>query len=373
MSRRTLDARAALVRLREAAAAVDRAMTFMEVCGTHTMSAFRCGLPSVMPENVTLLSGPGCPVCVTAQGDIDLILMAAEQPGVTVCTYGDMLRVPGRRGSLERARSRGAEVRVVYSTLDAVRFAAANPGREVVFAAVGFETTAPATAAAIAKAEALGLDNFSVLVSHKRVLPAMRALLDSGDIQLDGFLAPGHVSVIIGVDVYRPIVDNYGVPCVISGFEEVHLTAGLARLAEMVRDGETGLINLYGEAVTASGNVHAQKLLERFFEPVDMRWRGLGVIPQSGLGLRSTYRRFDTQVRLGLQTPEDREVKGCRCGEVLAGRCTPAECELFATRCTPIQPLGPCMVSSEGTCQAWFKYHRHHVQAGGAAQIASAS
>jgi hydrogenase expression/formation protein HypD len=346
-----------LSRLRSASQALGRPVTFMEVCGTHTMSAFRCGLHSLMPDNVTLLSGPGCPVCVTAQGDIDLLIALASDCDVTLCTYGDMLRVPGKRGSLEKARGRGADVRVVYSTLDAVKMAQAMPQRQVVFAAVGFETTAPASAAAVLQAEQLGLDNFSVLVSHKRVMPAMLALL-GGDINVDGFLLPGHVSVIIGSEPYQPIIDDYALPCVITGFEDVQMAHGLALLTELVRDGEAKLINDYPEAVKPKGNAAALAILDRVFEPATVRWRGLCDIPESGLVLRAAYRSFNAQHRFGLATPDDREPSKCLCGQVITGMVKPPECELFATTCTPINPIGPCMVSSEGTCQAWFKYRR---------------
>jgi len=337
---------------------MDRRVTFMEVCGTHTMSAFRSGLHSLMPENVTLLSGPGCPVCVTAQGDIDLMIELAANHDVTLCTYGDMLRVPGAEGSLEKVRSRGADVRVVYSTLDAVKLAQAQPRLNVVFAAVGFETTAPATATAVLRARQLGLENFTVLPSHKRVIPAMTGLLDSGKVNLDGFLCPGHVSVIIGAEVYRPIVAQYGQPCVITGFEELHMIAGLARLVELAAGNEVQLVNEYTEAVTDGGNAVALRVLDEVFEPADARWRGLGVIPQSGHMLRAKYRAFDAQQRFGLQTPADHEPPGCLCGQVITGLVTPHDCTLFGAVCTPINPIGPCMVSSEGTCQAWFKYQR---------------
>ena len=344
--------------LHSASAAIGRTVTFMEVCGTHTMSAFRCGLHSLMPPRVKLLSGPGCPVCVTAQGDIDQLVELVVEHDVTLCTYGDMLRVPGRRGSLEQARSNGANIRVVYSSLDAVKLAHESPQREVVFAAVGFETTAPATAVAIRQAEQSGLSNFSVLASHKCVVPAMLGLLNSGNVKLDGFLCPGHVSVVIGWECYRPIAEQYRLPCVIAGFEEKLMASGLARLAEQVRDGRAELINQYPEAVTRRGNVVAQRLLDEVFESGNMRWRGLGTIPNSGLVLRERYRDFDAARRFGLREPFDHEIKGCICGQVITGQATPHDCKLFGEPCNPIHPLGPCMVSSEGTCQAWFKYHR---------------
>ena len=358
MTTRSENIASLLKRLNEAASAINGCATFMEVCGTHTMSAFRCGLHSLIPANITLLSGPGCPVCVTAQGDIDLLITLASDYDVTLCTYGDMLRVPGQRGSLEAARSSGADVRIVYSALDAVKLAGSLPERQVVFAAVGFETTAPATAIAVQRAEALHLDNFTALASHKLVIPAMLALLDGGQVNLDGFLCPGHVSVIIGSDAYLPVVNKYGIPCVIGGFENRQMASSLAVLAEQMRDGRTELINDYREAVKPQGNEQAQKLLGEVFEPADVRWRGLGVIPQSGLVLCQRYGGYDAKKRFDLTTPKDCEPRGCRCGEVIRGLVRPDECKLFNTVCTPINPIGPCMVSSEGTCQAWFKYHR---------------
>ncbi len=250
----TLNVRKELRRLHHAATSVKRDVVLMEVCGTHTMSAFRCGLPSLMPPNVRLLSGPGCPVCVTAQGDIDQLIELATRAGVVLCTYGDMLRVPGELGSLEAARSNGADVRIIYSSLEALAIARKHPDRQVVFAAVGFETTAPATAVAVKQASEQRIANFSVLATHKRVLPAMQALLAGGQVRLDGFLCPGHVSVILGWECYRPIVEQYRMPCVIGGFEEKLLIAALAELVEQVADERADLINQYPEAVTQHGN-----------------------------------------------------------------------------------------------------------------------
>ena len=333
-------------------------MSLMEVCGTHTMSAFRSGLHSLLPKNVKLLSGPGCPVCVTAQGDIDLLLEIAKLPEVTLCTYGDMLRVPSKTGSLERARAQGADIRVIYSTLDAVAWAKKMPERQVVLGAVGFETTAPATAAAVLQAQAMDLRNFSVLAAHKQVVPAMTALLEGGDVKVDGFLLPGHVTAIIGVDAYKPIVERYKLPCVVAGFEELHMALAITRLVELVRDHRLELVNDYAEAVSAGGNKAACALLEKVFEPSDARWRALGTIPRSGLALREAYRFFDAQRRFNVATPADEETPGCLCGKVIKGAATPYECQLFGRACTPINPIGPCMVSSEGTCQAYFKYAR---------------
>ena len=352
------DIKSSLERLNAAAAAVDRKLTYMEICGTHTTSAFRSGLHSLMPDNVTLLSGPGCPVCVTAQGEIDLLIELAIEHEVILYTYGDMLRVPGACGSLEAARSSGADVRIAYGALDPVKLAENNPEREVVFAAVGFETTTPATAAAVLEAEKRGLTNFSVLASHKLVIPAIRALLDGGGIKLDGLLCPGHVSVIIGSDAYQPIVDEYGQSCVIAGFEPPQMAAALASLTELSRDGKPKLVNCYPEAVTAKGNQVAWQLIQKVFEPADVVWRGVGVIPLSGLALRREYDAYNAIPRFGLRVEDRPEPRGCRCGDVITARCVPTDCKLFGTGCTPINPIGPCMVSGEGTCQAWFKYQR---------------
>ena len=349
---------ALLLRLEASAKSLNRTISLMEVCGTHTMSAFRSGLHSLLPDNVRLLAGPGCPVCVTAQSDIDLLLELAQVPGVTLCTYGDMLRVPGRAGSLERARANGADIRVIYSTLDAVALAKDHPTKQVVLGAVGFETTAPDTAAAVMQAKSLGLSNFSVLASHKRVLPAMLALLAAGDVHVDGFLCPGHVSAIIGMEVYRPIVEKYNLPCVIAGFEEIHMVLSIVRLMDMIAAGRAELINDYREAVSPHGNPGALTLLDRVFERSNARWRALGTIADSGLVFRPEYQSFDAQKRFGLKTPAEVEIPGCLCGKVITGALTPHDCKLFGKACTPINPIGPCMVSSEGTCQAYFKYAR---------------
>ncbi len=345
-------------RLRAASQRVGRHVSFMEVCGTHTVNAFRSGIHSLMPNNVSLLSGPGCPVCVTSQGDIDLLIELGTRAGITLCTYGDMIRVTGQSGSLELARSEGADIRIVYSALDAVKLAAEQRTRQVVFAAVGFETTTPATAAAVLEAEKLALTNFTVLASHKLIVPAMRALLDAGLANFDGFLCPGHVAVIVGAEAFRCIVEEYSLPCVIAGFEDSQIAAGLARLTELVSEDKVALENLYPQAVAPQGNPMARKMVEQVFEVADVPWRALGTLPQSGLAVRSRYALFDARMRYQLQSKESPEPKGCRCGDVITGRCAPADCKLFATACTPIYPIGPCMVSSEGTCQAWFKYHR---------------
>lgn len=337
-------------------ARLGRDVRLMEVCGTHTVSIFRHGLRSFLPANVRLISGPGCPVCVTAQRHIDAAIDLGRIPGVILTTYGDMLRVPGRGGSLEYARATGADVRVVNSTWAALRTARENPTQDVVFIAVGFETTAPATAAAIRQARRNGICNFSVLMAHKRVVPAMQALLEDPESRLDGFLCPGHVSVIIGSEAYRPIVERYRRPCVVAGFEPEHILASLRALLDQLARKEARLENLYPQAVSAEGNETALHLLEEVFRVEDEPWRELGVIPASGYALRPEYAEFDAFERFDVELGEDDVHPGCRCGEVIQGKAQPDECAAFGRACTPLNPLGPCMVSSEGTCSAWYKY-----------------
>ena len=339
-----------------------RRVNLMEVCGTHTVNACRSGVHTLMPDTVNLVSGPGCPVCVTAQRYIDALVALGRQPSIILGTYGDMLRVAGEGGSLELARSEGADVRVVTSTLEALGIARRHPDRQVVFAAVGFETTAPATAAAVLAAQSEGLKNFTVLPCHKLVIPAMTALLEDPSINIDGFLCPGHVSVIIGAGVYEPLVEKYGKPCVVVGFEADQIMEGVVRLTRQVARNEAKLENLYAEAVTSEGNRVAQDLLDRVFVPGDSAWRALGVIEASGLDLRPEFAEFDAFRRFDITLGSDHEPPGCRCGEVITGRCKPVDCTLFGRVCTPIYPVGPCMVSSEGSCQAYFKYRRHEMK-----------
>jgi len=341
---------------------VGREVRLMEVCGTHTVSIFRSGLRSLLPENVRLISGPGCPVCVTAQRYIDAALELAARPKVLLATYGDMLRVPGSRGSLESQRACGAAVQVVYSIRDALRLARNHPSREVVFIAVGFETTAPATAAAVREAHARGLENFSVLPAHKLVVPAMLALLAEGDVPLNGFLCPGHVSVIIGSDAYRPIVERHSKPCVVAGFEPGQILLGLTHLLRQIHSNQALIENVYPVAVQPEGNPTALALLDEVFTPAAASWRAMGDIPHSGLDVRPRYERFDALQRFGLTLGPDYDPPGCLCGQVIQGKVLPAQCPLFGNPCRPMTPVGPCMVSSEGTCAAWFKYPPRTVQ-----------
>lgn len=345
-------------RLEAAVSRIGRLVRIMEVCGTHTVSASRSGLRSLLPAQVKLISGPGCPVCVTSQAYIDATVELALEGKATIATYGDMIRVPGRKGSLEAARAMGASVRVVTSAMDALKLAQAEPDKQVVFAAVGFETTTPPTADVLIRAAKAGLSNFTVLAAHKLVIPAMLALLASGEVQIDGFLCPGHVSVIIGSDAYRPIVEQYAKPCVVAGFEPVQMLAGLTEIVEQVADGRAELGNVYGAAVRAEGNPAARNLVNEVFDVGDADWRSIGVIPDSGLVLNTRYRRYDAAERFGVTFGPDNAIPGCRCGDVIKGLKDPFDCPLFGKACTPQKPIGPCMVSSEGSCQAYYKYHR---------------
>jgi hydrogenase expression/formation protein HypD len=344
-------------RIEDACKTAGRPITIMEVCGTHTVSIFRSGIRSILPERVKLLSGPGCPVCVTDQGYIDVVLDLASRRDCIIATYGDMIRVPGHAGSLETLAAK-SDVRVVLSSEDALQLARDNPGKTVVFIAVGFETTAPATAVAVKEAARDNIENFCILSGHKLVLPAMRALLDGLNDRVDGFLCPGHVSVIIGAGAFREIVEDYGRPCVVAGFEPVQIIEGLAEICRQVAEGKPELKSIYGAVVSEKGNTTAQAIIDECFEPANGSWRGLGTIERSTLALKGPYHRFDAFERFPVEDRPTDELGGCRCGEVLCGRIEPPECTLFGDACTPQHPIGPCMVSSEGTCAAWFKYNR---------------
>ena len=334
-----------------------RKVQIMEVCGTHTMSAARGGLHALMPENLKLISGPGCPVCVTDQSYMDSAVSLAGRDEVVIATYGDMVRVPGRLGSLADARAEGAAIEVVYSADQSVELALRRPDRQVVFLGVGFETTTPGTAMAVLRAKREGVDNFSVLTAHKLILPAMRALLDAGDVNIDGYLCPGHVSVILGYKVYEELVRDFGRPCVVAGFDPEHILAGLIEILEQIAADRPRACTVY-PSVSAEGNAEALRLMGEVFVPADVPWRALGVIPGSGLALRDQYASFDAAKRFDLPEMESYELPGCCCGDVISGRCSPVDCELFAARCTPRDPIGPCMVSAEGACAAAYKYER---------------
>jgi hydrogenase expression/formation protein HypD len=328
-------------------------LTFMEVCGTHTMSIARYGLRELLPDSMRLVSGPGCPVCVTAMADLDRVVALARLPEVTLATFGDLIRVPASRTTLAAERAAGADVRVVYSPRDAVQIAADQPGRQVVFAGIGFETTAPTIAASLLEARARGLANFSLLSMHKTMPLPLQALLELGETAISGFLLPGHVSVITGTACYEFLARDYGVAGVVAGFEPHDVLAALLRL---VRQTAPAIEIEYERAVRPEGNVVAQRLLEQVFEPSDADWRGLGVIPGSGLALRPEYADADAALRFPVHLEPPLEPAGCRCGEVLRGVTDPADCALFGARCTPEDPVGACMVSSEGACAARYRY-----------------
>lgn len=349
-------------RTRRAASAVaaanpgGREFAFMEVCGTHTMAIARYGLKKLLPSNVRLISGPGCPVCVTPKEYVDHAVALARAPGVTVATFGDMMRVPGSSADLLRLQAEGADVRVVYSPREALAVALAEPERTVVFLAVGFETTAPTVAATVAEAAAAGVDNYFVLVAHKLIPPAMQALCAKGDVALDGFLCPAHVSAIIGSRAYDFIPDDYGLPCAVAGFEPVDILQGIYLLLRQYADGGRRVDNQYSRVVKAGGNSRAREVMENVFDVCDSRWRGLGDMPASGLALRGDYARFDAAAAISVDVEPTVPDRGCICGDVLTGAKVPAECSLFGGPCTPEAPVGPCMVSSEGSCAAAFKY-----------------
>ena len=330
----------------------------MEVCGTHTMSIARAGIKSMLPENVKLLSGPGCPVCVTPPEVIDAVLRLSERSNVILTTYGDMLRVPGSvlGDSLQRRRALGARVEMVYSPVDAVELAAQNPDSEVVFLGVGFETTAPGTAAAVLTAQERGIGNFSLWSMLKTVEPALRSLIAMDGFNVDGFLCPGHVGTIIGERGFAFLPRDYGIPAVIAGFEPEDILTAICKLVKQISEKAPKLENEYKRAVRPEGNGLAQQMLERCFEPRRELWRGLGGIERSGLKLRPELADFDAEKRFNIEYTAAIRATACRCGEVITGRLSPTDCPLFGRRCTPEEPVGPCMVSSEGACAAAYKY-----------------
>jgi hydrogenase expression/formation protein HypD len=330
----------------------------MEVCGTHTMAVFRHGLTAMLPDSLRLLSGPGCPVCVTPISYIDRAVALSRTPGVTIVTFGDLMRVPGSSSSLDKEKSCGGDIRVVYSPLDALAIASAEPSRTIVFLAVGFETTAPLIASCVLDAERKGLENFKILAAHKTVPPAMRALITGEDLSLDGFLCPAHVSVVIGKNAYDSLARDLGTPCVIAGFEPLDILMGLELLVNQRVSGRSEVENQYSRAVRADGNPAARRVLYDVFEEEDTEWRGLGVIPGSGLGVKEEFCHRDAARTMSVEIEEPAESTDCRCGDVLRGKVTPPECGLFAGRCTPHTPVGACMVSSEGACAAHYKYGR---------------
>ena len=357
------DGRLARGLARAIAAEVDprRHYRFMEFCGGHTHAVARYGIADLLPPNLELVHGPGCPVCVLPVGRVDAAITLAEQPGVTLCSYGDMLRVPGsRRKSLLTAKAAGADVRMVYSVAEAVAFARANPDREVVFFAIGFETTTPPTALAVLEASRRGLRNFSVFVNHVLTPAAMRAILADGQVPLDGFIGPAHVSVVIGSSAYEPFATDRGKPVVIAGFEPLDVLHAIMLLVRQVNDGRAEVETQYTRAVAREGNARALAAMAEVF---DLRpafdWRGLGEIPWSGLRLKEEYAAFDAERRFGLRDDRVPDPKSCECAAIVRGQKHPRACKLFGSVCTPEHPIGACMVSSEGACAAYYSYGRH--------------
>ena len=335
-----------------------RTWTLMEVCGGQTHGIVRYGLDTMVGDRVQMIHGPGCPVCVTPIEIIDRAVTVAARPEVTLCSFGDMLRVPGTERDLLAVKSAGGDVRVVYSPLDAVRLARDNPTRQVVFFAVGFETTAPANAMAVKRAYELGLENFSVLVSHVLVPPAMEAVLASPHCRINGFLAAGHVCTVMGLSQYPPIAERYKVPIVVTGFEPLDILQGIHMCVTQLEEGRHEVENQYARSVSREGNRTAQTVLEEVFEKVTRKWRGIGEIADSGWGLRDRYRAFDAEARFNVADVVAEEPRECISGEILQGLRKPHECAAFGTRCTPEKPLGAPMVSTEGACAAYYRYRR---------------
>lgn len=336
---------------------IGRPVRLMEVCGTHTVAIFRLGIRDLLPEGIMLLSGPGCPVCVTAIKDVDAAIAISMRKGVTLATFGDMMRVPGSNKSLFNAKAEGGDVRVVYSPLDALKIAEDNSDKKVVFFATGFETTSPSVAGTIIEAERRGVSNFYIYSVHKTVPPALKALLDSGEVRVDGFILPGHVSTVIGSVPYGFMASDYKKPSVITGFDAGDILSGIQMILEQLASGRAEVEIQYKRVVRMEGNPKAVAVLNKCFEPDDAKWRGIGTIPMSGLRLRKEFRHRDIGSIFSLDVPEAEDhATACSCGEVLKGVKVPTDCKLFGKACTPDRPVGPCMVSSEGSCAAYFKY-----------------
>jgi len=336
-----------------------RPARLMEFCGGHTVAIMRNGIRQLLPPSIEMLSGPGCPVCVTANSDIDQAIALAGLPDVIIATFGDMLKVPGSYSSLQKVRAEGSDIRIVYSTQDALQAARDNPQQSIIFIGVGFETTAPTIAMAVVQAEKEDLRNFYVLCRLKTTPPAMRALLDLGEIKIDGILCPGHVTTVIGTGPYQAYARDYGVACVVAGFEPVDILQAVEMLVQQIERGEPRVEIAYTRGVRPEGNLKALDLMHNVFDTTGANWRGIGGIPASGLKLKTKYARFDAGCAFDVALPPAREAPGCRCGEVLRGVIRPAECKLFGKTCSPENPIGPCMVSSEGSCAAYYEYGEH--------------
>ncbi len=328
----------------------------MEFCGGHTVAIFKHGIRQLLPKNIEMLSGPGCPVCVTANADLDKAIALAHLPNVIITSFGDMIRVPGSYSSLQQAKAEGGDVRVVYSAQDALSIAHDNPDKSVIFIGIGFETTAPTIAAAILQAEEEGIKNYYILSLHKLCPPIMKAILDLGEVRLNGIICPGHVSSIIGSYPYRFIPDNYNIACVVSGFEPLDILLTVDMLVNQIESRQYKVEIAYRRGVKPEGNQQALKLMDKVFEVSEANWRGIGIVPSSGLKIRERYRQFDAETNFDINPEPAREATGCLCGSVLRGVCSPPDCELFRRNCTPEHPVGPCMVSSEGSCATYYHY-----------------
>ncbi len=332
-------------------------VAIMEFCGTHTHSIFRFGIRELLPKNITMLSGPGCPVCVTDNRDIDYFLALAEMPNTIITTFGDMVRVPGSFKSLQDIKAEGKDVRIVYSCMSALDIAVQNPKKNVIFLGVGFETTAPTVAGAIVEAKKRGITNFFVYSMHKLTPPAMKSILELGEVKLNGILGPGHVSTVVGSDVWNFLPRDYKIPIAIAGFDIVDILLGIKALLEMIKENDPKVVNTYLRTVKPSGNKLAQDMIYQVFDIYDSYWRGLGKVPSSGLKIKREYEEFDASIQFPISIKEVSEGnKSCRCGEVIRGVVSPLECPLFGKVCNPSNPIGPCMVSSEGTCSAYYLY-----------------
>jgi len=336
-----------------------REITLMEVCGTHTMAIFQYGINDLLPDNIRLLSGPGCPVCVTPNEYLDRAVAYCRQEGVWVATFGDMLRVPGSRSSLVRERGAGGRVRLVYSPDDALELARQLPDQQIVFLGIGFETTSPLVAAVLADARRRKIENFFVLAGNKILPPALRALVDDEGLDLQGLICPGHVSAVTGMGIYEFLARDHGIACVISGFEPTDILQSILMLIAQILEERPGVENQYRRVVPAEGNPRARELIEEVFQPGESVWRGMGSIPDSGLFIRPAYQDHDAAAALPVEVEPPIEHPGCICGQILRGRKRPPDCGLFAGTCTPEHPVGACMVSSEGTCAAQYRYRRH--------------
>jgi hydrogenase expression/formation protein HypD len=333
-----------------------REARFMEFCGGHTVAILKSGIRQLLPPCVKLVSGPGCPVCVTDNADLDRAIALARLPNVILASFGDMLRVPGSSSSLQEARAAGSDVRIVYSPLDALELARTNPQQSVVFLAVGFETTAPGVAASVLQAKQEGLKNYFILSLHKLCPPITRVLLDSGEINIQGLICPGHVSAIIGSKPWQFIAEDYGIPCVVSGFEPLDILQCIDMLVKQMAKGEARVEIAYKRGVSPEGNPTALSIMEQVFQPAPAYWRGVGEVADSGLALKPEFKGFDAGLNFEFDPGPTKTHKGCICGEVLRGIKTPEQCPLFRRVCTPSSPVGPCMVSSEGSCAAYYHY-----------------